>query len=99
MCTGMAQVTSSHTSTAEWQSFEVRMRRRRVERCLIRARIALQQQMMALQAMAAMQGGGQPQQPGAGPQRQQQGPKTMPANRQRLMNQAPVTDNFAPARR
>ena len=28
---------SSHTATGEWQSFEVRMRRRRVERLLIRA--------------------------------------------------------------
>lgn len=31
-----------HTATDQWQSFEVRMRRRRVERCLIRAEIALE---------------------------------------------------------
>jgi len=31
----------SHTSTTEWQSFEVRMRRRRAERCLARADLAL----------------------------------------------------------
>lgn len=32
----------SHTSTEQWQSFEVRMRRRRVERCLVRAQVALE---------------------------------------------------------
>lgn len=31
----------THTSTQEWQSFEIRMRRRRAERCLLRAEIAL----------------------------------------------------------
>ena len=31
----------SHTSTQQWQSFEVRMRRRRVERCVLRAQVAL----------------------------------------------------------
>src|SRR5687767_8688690 len=31
----------SHTSTDEWQSFEVRMRRRRAERCVLRAEVAL----------------------------------------------------------
>src|SRR3990170_7454909 len=30
----------SHTSTAQWQNFEVRMRRRRAERCLMRADVA-----------------------------------------------------------
>ena len=33
-------VTGSHTSTPQWQSFEVRMRRRRAERCLVRANLA-----------------------------------------------------------
>ena len=31
-----------HSSTPQWQSFEVRMRRRRVERCLLRAEVALE---------------------------------------------------------
>lgn len=31
----------SHTSTPQWKSFEVRMRRKRAERCLIRADLAL----------------------------------------------------------
>src|SRR3954454_13134593 len=31
----------SHTSTPQWQSFEVRMRHRRAERCLVRASVAL----------------------------------------------------------
>jgi hypothetical protein len=31
----------THTSTQEWQSFEIRMRRRRAERCLVRAEVAL----------------------------------------------------------
>src|SRR4051794_39845569 len=31
----------SHTSTPQWQSFEVRMRHRRAERCLLRASSAL----------------------------------------------------------
>lgn len=30
----------SHTSTGEWQSFEGRMRRRRAERCILRAEVA-----------------------------------------------------------
>ena len=30
-------MTASHTSTPQWQSFEVRMRHRRAERCLLRA--------------------------------------------------------------
>ncbi len=34
-------VPASHASTAEWQSFELRMRRRRVERCIVRAEVAL----------------------------------------------------------
>lgn len=32
----------SHTATQQWQSFEFRMRRRRVERCLLRASVALE---------------------------------------------------------
>jgi hypothetical protein len=34
-------VPQSHTSTAQWQSFELRMRQRRVDRCVQRAREAL----------------------------------------------------------
>jgi hypothetical protein len=34
--------TRSHTATVEWQGFEIRMRRRRVERCVLRAEIALE---------------------------------------------------------
>jgi hypothetical protein len=34
-------VPQSHTSTAQWQSFELRMRQRRVDRCIQRARAAL----------------------------------------------------------
>ena len=33
---------ASHVSTAEWQSFEMRMRRRRAQRCLLRAEVALE---------------------------------------------------------
>lgn len=33
---------SSHTSTQQWQSFEIRMRHRRAERCVIRAEVALE---------------------------------------------------------
>ncbi len=33
----------SHTSSGEWQSFEARMRRRRAERCILRAEVAAQQ--------------------------------------------------------
>lgn len=67
---------------------------------VIRARLAFQQQMQAMQMALLAQNGGVPPGPGGpgGPQQPQQGPRTMPANRQRLMNQAPVTDNFAPAR-
>ena len=32
----------SHTSTNQWQSFEMRMRRRRAERCVLRAEVALE---------------------------------------------------------
>lgn len=35
-------VPDTHTTTQQWQSFEVRMRRRRVERCVLRASIALE---------------------------------------------------------
>lgn len=34
--------TSGHSSTAQWQSFEMRMRQRRLERCLLRAETALE---------------------------------------------------------
>ena len=33
-------VAGTHTSTPQWQNFEVRMRRRRAERCLMRADLA-----------------------------------------------------------
>jgi tRNA uridine 5-carboxymethylaminomethyl modification enzyme len=33
---------TSHISTAEWQSFELRMRHRRAQRCLLRAEVALE---------------------------------------------------------
>ena len=32
----------SHTASQQWQSFEMRMRRRRVERCLLRASVAIE---------------------------------------------------------
>jgi hypothetical protein len=35
-------VLQSHTATQQWQSFELRMRRRRVERCLLRASVAIE---------------------------------------------------------
>ena len=35
-------MTGSHTGSQEWQSFEVRMRQRRVERCLLKADVALE---------------------------------------------------------
>jgi len=35
-------VVETHTGTREWQSFELRMRRRRIARCLLRADIAAQ---------------------------------------------------------
>jgi hypothetical protein len=34
---------ASHTATGEWKSFEVRMRRRRVDRLLLRAEVALEE--------------------------------------------------------
>ncbi len=36
-----SDVPESHTSTSEWQNFESRMRRRRADRCLLRASAAL----------------------------------------------------------
>jgi hypothetical protein len=39
MCCSVLQ---GHTATEQWQSFEMRMRRRRVERCLIRASVAIE---------------------------------------------------------
>ena len=38
----VARAPASHVATGEWQSFELRMRRRRAERCLLRAEIALE---------------------------------------------------------
>ena len=35
-------VLQGHTATEQWQSFEMKMRRRRVERCLIRASVAIE---------------------------------------------------------
>jgi hypothetical protein len=35
-------VLQSHTATEQWQSFEIRMRRRRVERCVLRASVAIE---------------------------------------------------------
>ncbi len=35
-------VLQSHTATQQWQSFELRMRRRRIERCLLRASVAIE---------------------------------------------------------
>ena len=35
-------VIQSHTATQEWQSFEMKMRRRRLERCVLRASVALE---------------------------------------------------------
>jgi hypothetical protein len=39
---GVPSAPQPHTSTQEWQSFEIRMRRRRAERCLVRAEVALE---------------------------------------------------------
>jgi hypothetical protein len=36
-----AGVLPSHTATQQWQSFEIRMRRRRVDRCVLRAAVAI----------------------------------------------------------
>src|SRR5688500_17587779 len=38
----MSGVLQSHTATQQWQSFEVRMRRRRIERCVLRASVAIE---------------------------------------------------------
>src|SRR5687767_3542429 len=35
-------VLQTHTATEQWQSFEIRMRRRRVERCVLRASVAIE---------------------------------------------------------
>lgn len=37
-----ASLPISHTSTTEWQSFEIRMRKRRAQRCVLRAEVALE---------------------------------------------------------
>lgn len=64
------------------------------DREVIRARMLQKQQMMMLQAMAGAGEGGNVTEG----QTRKQGPKVMPGNRQRLMNSAPVTDNFSPSR-
>ena len=38
MDTGVVQ---SHTATQQWQSFEIRMRRKRIDRCILRAAVAI----------------------------------------------------------
>ena len=35
-------VLQTHTATEQWQTFEIRMRRRRVERCVLRASVAIE---------------------------------------------------------
>ena len=78
---------------------------------VIRARALMRQQMMQLEqanAAAAEQEpdsevdfkrGGDGEVKGASVKNKKQGPRTMPGNRQRLGNGAPITDNFAPSRR
>ena len=36
-----AGVLQSHTASQQWQSFEIRMRRKRVDRCVLRAAVAI----------------------------------------------------------
>ena len=36
-----AGVLQTHTATQQWQSFEIRMRRRRIDRCILRAAVAI----------------------------------------------------------
>jgi hypothetical protein len=36
-----AGVLQSHTATQQWQSFEIRMRRKRIDRCVLRAAVAI----------------------------------------------------------
>src|SRR5262245_26449759 len=36
-----AGVLQTHTATQQWQSFEIRMRRRRIDRCVLRAAVAI----------------------------------------------------------
>src|SRR5687768_1596502 len=38
-----SSVSQSHTATDQWQSFELRMRRRRIERCVLRASAAFEE--------------------------------------------------------
>ena len=38
-----SHVPQSHTATEQWQSFELRMRHRRVQRCVLRATVALEE--------------------------------------------------------
>lgn len=68
---------------------------------VIRARVLMRQQMMMLQA--AMEANAQAQPDEVSFERDQHGAmtgmKVMPANKQRLQNGGPVTDNFAPHRR
>ena len=37
-----AGVLETHTATQQWQSFEIRMRRRRIDRCVLRAAVAIE---------------------------------------------------------
>jgi hypothetical protein len=37
-----AGVLETHTATQQWQSFEIRMRRRRIDRCVLRAGVAIE---------------------------------------------------------
>ena len=61
----------------------------------VRAHIMQRQQMQMLMLAAQARNGGQPQSGGG----QQQGPRTMPGNKQTLMNGAPITDNMQRPRR
>lgn len=67
---------------------------------VIRARIAMQQQMQQMQMALLMQAEGQPDQVNFERDQngQRKGMTVMPKNRQRLQNGAPVTDNFNPQR-
>ena len=69
---------------------------------IIRARIMAKQAAMLQQQFAANQAAGQPTESvqfDRGPDGEVLGAKVMPGNRQLLNNGAPITDNFAPARR
>jgi hypothetical protein len=51
---GSGAIPSPHVSTAQWQSFEMRMRQRRASRLVARAQVALQEGLVA-DAEAALQ--------------------------------------------